>query len=476
MRIASVLFFLCSVNTLDFFLPNPSKGMEGTTLAKEGATAKTPEAVRTVFGHPDLVRLFTKCWTIRNYYVNRATRAWAISGNIEIEPVLFRGDVAGYESAARHGAMEPLLTLIRIGVMVWPPDIDPTAVPDVVALSEGCAYHRSKRHRVTWMEMLMSMHAAHIRRLSVHMSLCLDLSPLRTPGMDVNELGLAWKYEPAKNFLATLAKCTAIEYLSIEQRDYVPHNAERDTVQVKVLELVQKMKGLDTLEWNGNLAAYHKCLLHLPIEKRIGSICDYLPDSIRELYIKDGTDPRMDIWRDFLGISSDFRHLMRGSSLYWTPGLTCLFMPRSFWSLAIPDFHNFMEPINSGSIARIGVADPFNLMVGPSALQVTGHFDQTARRVQHPAPCITLYHLITHVSRAITIDIRMKTSAGTNKRAILIANKERARRIAWVESIPLTHVQFWHTGRADHEGFGTIFCFMKIDPETAESFIVRVLV
>ena len=158
-----------------------------------GEIAGGEDVFQTVFRQLELVKQFKNCWRIRNYYVNRATRAWAISADIEIEPVLFRGDVDGYEAAALHGVQEPLLTLIRIGAMVWPPDIDPTAIPDLVALSEGCAYHRSKRHRVTWMEMLMSMHAAHIRRLSVHMSMCLDLSPLHDPGMNVNALGLGWK-------------------------------------------------------------------------------------------------------------------------------------------------------------------------------------------------------------------------------------------------------------------------------------------
>ena len=237
------------------------------------------------------------------------------------------------------------------------------------------------------------------------------------------------------------------------------------------------------MEWNGNVMAYHRGLLHSPIEKRIGTICDYLGDPVRELYIKDGQKPRMDAWKDASVVSAEFRKLMATNILipshnfYWFKTLEVLFMPRSFWSLKIPKFDLFIGPINSGSIARIGVADPFTLMVGPTESQQTRHFEQSVRCVKHTPPCITLYHLITHVSRAITIDIRVKTSADTNKeRAILIANKERAVRIAWVESIPLTHAQFWHTGRAENEEFGTVFCFMKLHPETAENFAVRVLV
>lgn len=457
MPIAAGFIFL-SVKTNRFFSPNKSKGMAGAVAGGEDAVTK-------VFRQLELVKQFKKCWRIRNYYVNRATRAWAISGDIEIEPVLFRGDVDGYASAALHGVQEPLLTLIRIGAMVWPPDIDPTAIPDMVAMSNGCARALALRHRVTWMEMLMSMHAAHIRHLSVRMSLFLDLSPLHTPGMDVGALGLAWKYERAKNFLASLAQCTAIEYLSIEQRDYCPHNADRHTVQVKVQELIKKMQGLRSLEWNGNMVSYRQ---YLTETERRGSLCDYLGPSVRELYIKDGPEPRMEAWRDLYGIHAAFGNLMANND---KEGMTLetLYMPRSFWSLAIPNFNAFIRPINSGSLARIGFADPFTLKEGSTeTIRDRGYVSGgNPRRVKNPPPYLALEYLITRVSRDITIDIRVKKST--------VANTERAVRIAWLESIPLTHTQFWQAQRDDSEE-STIFSFSKLHPVTCENFTVRVLV
>jgi hypothetical protein len=447
-----------------------------------GGIAGGEDVMRTVFRQVDIVKQFKTCWRIRTYYINRATRAWALAGDIEIEPVLFRGNLDGYEWAAgRRGHLgpsraEPLFTRIRIGAMVWPPDTDPTASMDVIAMSERFPIALALRHRVTWMELLMNMHAAHIRHLSVRMSLCLDLSPLHTPGMDVNALGLGWKYERAKDFLAAFAQCTAIEQLSIEQSDYVQngyYSTDMHTVQVKVLELIKKMQGLRSLEWNGNTVSCRQNLAgaaHFQISERKGSLCDFLGPSVRELYIKDGPEPRMDAWRDLYGMHAAFGNLMANND---KEGMTLetLYMPRSFWSLAVPNFNAFIRPINYGSLARIGFADPFTLMEGPTETMVNGHFGRRSRRVQNPPPHLTLYHLITHVSRDITIDIRVKKST--------VANTERAVRIAWLESIPVRqnwpHTQFWQAQRDDSEE-STIFSFSKLHQETSENFTVRVLV
>jgi len=325
------------------------------------------------------------------------------------------------------------------------------------------------------MELLMNMHAEHIRHLSVRMSLSLDLSPLHTPGIDVYAQGWGWKYERAKNFLAAFARCTAIEHLSIEQSDYVQngyHITDKHLVQVKVLELIKKMQGLRSLEWNGNTVSYRQNLAeaaHFQRERK-GSLCDYLGPSVRELYIKDGPEPRMDAWRDLYGMHAAFGNLMANNDKEGM-ALETLYMPRSFWSLQKPNFNAFIRPINSGSLARIGFADPFTLMEGPTETIMNWHFEPRMRRVQNPPPHLALSHLIKSVSRDITIDIRVKKST--------VANTERAVRIAWLESIPVRqnwpHTQFWQVQRDDSEG-STIFSFSKLHQETSENFTVRVLV
>ena len=157
----------------------------------------SPEVFQTVFRQQELVKQFEKCWTIGNYYVNRAMRAWAIEGDIEIEPVLFRGDVDGYKAAELSG--ERLVPRLRIAAMVWPSDIDPTSCPPK---NQGPSIERAWLDKLKWLASLMSNNAQHIRSLSVRMSLSFDLSPMYTPGIDVHAMGLAWKYEPTIIFLA----------------------------------------------------------------------------------------------------------------------------------------------------------------------------------------------------------------------------------------------------------------------------------
>ena len=426
-----------------------------------GGIAGGEDASNKVFRQLALVTQFKKCWRIRNYYLNKAMRAWAIAGDIEIEPVLFRCDVDAYQTAASSTG-EYLLPLLRIGVFLWPTDIDPTGPPPTHG---GPPLTRAWKHKIDWLATFMSKHAEHIRRLSVRLSLRLDLSTLYTPGIDVNALGLGWKYGVPKVFLDALAQCAAIEHLSIEQSDYVHHNADRHTVQVKVQELIKKMQGLRSLEWNGNTVSYRQ---YLPgsDRRRRGSLFDYLGPSVHELYIKDGPDPRMDVWRDIYGIHAAFGHLMANNET-----LETLYMPRSFWSLAVSNFNAFIRPINSGSIARIGFADPFSLNEGPTETMWDGHFVGSRWRVGNPPPYLTLQYLITHVSRDITIDIRVQKST--------VASTERAVRIAWLESIPVRqnwpHTQFWQAQRDDSEEY-TIFSFSKLHQDTSANFTVRVLV
>lgn len=437
-----------------------------------GAIAGGEAVFSEVFRQVELVKQFKKCWRIRNYYVNRATRAWAISGEIEMEPVLFRGDVDAFKAAALSVPMEPLIHRIQIGAFVWPTDIDPTSFPPC---DKGPSVARAWRHKFNWLVSFMenTSHAQHIRSLSVRMSMRFDLSQLYTPGMDVNATGLGWKYEPAKLFLAALAQCTAIEHLSIEQSDYAQHNADRHTVQVKVQELIKKMQGLRTLEWNGNTVSYRR---YLTDDERRGSLFDYLGPSVRELYIKDGPEPRMDAWRDLYGIQAAFGNLMRNNDKEGM-ALEALYMPRSFWSLVVPNFNAFIRPINSGSLARIGFADPFTLKEGPTETMVDGRFVGSRRRVRNPPPHLALHYLITHVSRDITIDIRVKecTAPNTERAVRLAANTERAVRIDWLVSIPSTHAQFWGAQRDDSKDVAT-FSFSKLHPVTDEKFTVRVLV
>lgn len=461
-----VFHFFCPEKDFKFFF-TAEQGMAGAVAGGE-------DVFKKVFRQVHLVTQFKKCWRIRNYYLNKATRAWAIAGDIEIEPVLFRGNVDAFKTAALSVPREPLIPRIRIGAMVWPHDIDPTSFPPC---DEGPSIARAWRHKFNWLVSFMdnTAHAQHIRSLSVRMSLRHDLSPLYTPGIDVNALGLGWKYDPAKIFLAAFAKCTAIEHLSIEQSDYVAQtaaqNAEQNTVQVKLLELVQKMEGLISVEWNGNMVVYHQ--FSNKSDNRVGSIFDYIGNPVRELYFKDGPEPRMETWQDPAGISLDFCNLMRNNisgpstnaGLYWFTTLETLYMPRSFWSLTVPKFNTFMDPLNSGSISRIGFADPFTLKEGPSETQVAGRFVGIRRRVKNPPPYLALYHLITHVSRDITIDIRVKKST--------VASTERAVRIAWLESIPSTHAQFFQTQRVDSAEFAT-FSFSKL--RGTQNFTVQVLV
>jgi hypothetical protein len=460
MPIAVGFIFFFFENPSDFFSPNKSRGMAGAIAGGE-------DVFKKVFRQVQLVTQFKNCWRIRNYYVNKATREWAISGDIEIEPVLFRGNVDAFKAAA----LEPLFPRIRIGAMVWPPDIDPTSFPPS---DKGPSVARAWRHKFNSLVSFMdsTAHAQHIRSLSVRMSLRFDLSPLYTPGMDVNALGLGWKYEPAKMFLAALAQCSKIEHLTIEQSDYVQHNADRHTVQVKVQELIKKMQGLRSLEWNGNTVSYRR---YLNETDRRGSLFDYLGPSVRELYIKDGPEPRMDAWKDRYGIHAAFGNLMANN--YKDVSLETLYMPRSFWSLVVPTFNAFIRPINSGSLARIGFADPFTLMEGPTETMVDGRVVGIRRRVGNPPPHLALHYLITHLSRDITIDFRVKecTAANTERAVRLAANTERAVRIEWLVSLPSTHAQFWGAQRDDSEEFST-FSYSKLHPVTDEKFTVRVLV
>jgi len=239
-------------------------------MANEGMQLHRLSAQEQVFAKGDLVFLFKDCFTVHNFACNKTFRTYAEKGQVDIKPVAVRAnvDLRAYEAydASRCKAK------MQIAEIEWPTRLDPTAR---IIFKPQSLFENALNNVVdlTLMSRMLQTNAAHIKRLKIRMAL-----GARVPGSAQMEP----QYDHIKMFLEAFAKCTAVETLTIEQSDHVAKEAKLSSVQFRMFQILQNMKDLKVLDFNGNVTLD---AIGVDLEDNVRhnlSLVDFLPRSVCE--------------------------------------------------------------------------------------------------------------------------------------------------------------------------------------------------
>lgn len=389
-----------------------------------------------VFGSGDLVYLLKGCFTKTNFALNKAFVRFAKKGQMDISPVAVRADV---DSHALHKAVHAFKHgrhSLRICDIEWPVHVDPTEHPtatfDVIAyFTEPFKHSAALTRRIfdlTVMTHMLHVHAAHVRHLKIHMA----LNVLLSDATDSEPV-----YENLNNFLSALARCTAMETLTVFQTDYPGKDAKLTTVQCRLFRIINTMQNLKVLDFNGNMTVEAAAVAAEGVTNQL-TLFDYLPPSLCELIIRDGPMPKMNKFKEFYGFSAGLKLTMANYDGR-VPSLKKISLPSSFWSLPLHQFGGFMLSLNRKHLTHIGFADDFVLMTAPTRMGST--------MTVLPAPYLMLNFLLATVTVDMVLDLR----GG--------AHAERAARIQWAMDSPQTSLtSFLSTPnqRSDGEAYTTV--------------------
>jgi hypothetical protein len=359
-------------------------------------------ATAAVMGHADLICHIKNCWTVNNYCINKAAVALAAGGYMDIKPVIVRPQIDMTKYRLYLAADLP--AKLRVCDMEWPADMDPT-----VQLHQPLDDVLDTPSDLMLLIHMLGSNAPSMKRLKINLSLAVN----------INELQYTWPYDLIQRFLHALAQYTAMESLTIIQQDYnfcgIRIAVNLHTVQVKVMQCIEKMEHLLYLDWHGNM---HENNWHTNPEsgrKFRKTICLYLPSSLLGLTIRDGLQPRMEKWEDIF-MTPHFYTLMSNDRDTF-PSLKTISLPSSFWGLPANKFDLLVDAINLGHCFMIGFSDPFKLLERP--------FQTFKSNEKIRTPRVTIRKLITSMQRDITVDLRGAAD-----------QRERDIRIGWASDIP----------------------------------------
>jgi hypothetical protein len=365
-------------------------------------------AIDEVFRNGDLVYKFKDCFTVTTFILCKAAVRYAKNQQMDILPVAVRANVD--LDAYRKASWSRLK--LRVCDIEWPLHLDPTLnmyterdVMDMLLSPYTDAMFEANVQRITEMNIMTKMletHAADLRRLKIRMSLDVELS---------DDAGKAPLFKHINNFLKALAKCTAVQSLTIVQSDHVEKNATVNSVQMALFNIIERMQ-LEVLDFDGNMTAH----AHVSTLPHVLSLPDYIPPSLRKLIVRDGAKPRMFKWQDDDGLSLDFKRIMVGAH---NDLLKSIYMPSSFWCLSTQKFCDFFPSLNANHITLIGFSDAFKLKKAPTT-RTAGHVRKLC------APCRMLHVLLVTLIRDMVIDLRGGDDA------------EREVRIEWAMVNPVT--------------------------------------
>jgi hypothetical protein len=363
----------------------------------------------SLFAKHDIVEQLKDCFTCSNFLFNRDARAHAVAGYLSIMPVKVTKDI-NMESYRQYmrGALAGKITICDIE---FPVDLDPTA--DITYM------HLDQVRNVQDMIKMLGMHAGSMKRLNVNMSLAQDLSRF-----DI----LSHELASIMHFFEALQDCTGLEHLTVTQSDYAHAPVKENTVQAILFATIENMNLLE-LDWSGNMLEQRKHTLDGVTSR--WTLCDYLPESLCVLRIRDGHLARMFPWTHKIGLRHGFFWVLCNCNV---PSMSSVYMPSGFWSMEIDNFSSYMDAVNHGTFEYIGVSDDFKLNEGP--------YESTRARSKKrlAAPSRNLEYFITHVSRNMHVDLK----GGDDN--------ESEARLAWAVSIPMTHKAFYRREIIDHEG------------------------
>ena len=381
-----------------------------------GMQRQFSSAMNEVFASGDLVYLFKDCFTLRKCALNRKFLRFARRKQMDVVPVAVRANVDPFKyQKAIYGRIP-----FKVCDIDWPARLDPTVdlAADFDILSHFIDPEKSYTqmlHRKMELHIMIKMldtHAADIRRLKIRMSLAVEM----VDGGENDSLDL-------NRFMKALAKCTAMETLTIVQTDHVAQDASLTTVQCRLFDIIKTMHQLKVLDFCGNMTidAVNATLDDTNNTQNQLTMIDYLPPSLCELVVRDGQTPRMYKWIDFYGFSAGLKLAMCNAGGRF-PLLRTISLPSSFWSLMPHEFGGFVLYLNSKHITTIGFSDPFKLNQASKLGEAYGHFAHL------PKPKYGLHYLIVSLLQDMVIDIRGGDDA------------ERAARIEWAMTIATSSV------------------------------------
>jgi len=372
-------------------------------------------SIQQVFAKGDIVYLFKDCFTLHNFALNRTFLQFAHKKQMDIVV-----DVRANMDPMRYYAAMYSRVPFKVRDIQWPKNLDPTFDPfagvHVMQLFSGPDPRPLLPPLQNIVELLilaemLETHAPHVRRLEVCMTLGLQWT---------DDLASKQYNTHISKFLAALAKCTAIETLVITQADFVTHNADLSTVQGKVFDIIKTMHHLKVLDFCGNMTfdATKDTLDPIHGTQNQLTMIDYLPPSLSELIIRDGSVLRMHKWITDYGFSTALKLVMCNAGDRF-PLLRSLSLPNSFWSLLWHEFGKFVTYLNTKHITTIRFSDSFKLKERPWKFFCG---------VPVQKPKYGLHYLIASLDSDMVIDIRGGDEA------------ERAERIAWAMQITTSGV------------------------------------
>lgn len=405
-------------------------------MANEGMQLHRLSAQEQVFAKGDLVFLFKDCFTVHNFACNKTFRTYAEKGQVDIKPVVVRANVDLREYEAYDAS--PRKAKLQIAEIEWPTRLDPTAHLDMIAfifhpqrLLENAVKNVAD---LTLMAKMLQTHAAHIKRLKIRMAL-----GVRVPSSAQTEP----QYEHIKMFLEAFAKCTALETLTIEQSDHVAKEAKLSSVQFRMFHILQNMKELKVLDFNGNVTLDAFGVDPEDNVRHNLSLVDFLPRSVCEFKMRDGPTPRTFKWADPLGFPRGMQRVMLNHK-GWFPDLKKIAMPSSFWTLRPAYLAVFRQALNTNHITHFGFSDAFELNDVVSA-------NMGGVIVMLPSPYMALDFVIEGLERDLVIDMRGADEA------------EREVRLEWAMNSPQADFLHVPNERSDGEEYTTVTIRKKND-------------
>ena len=367
-------------------------------------------------------------FTPKNFAVNRRMVAFAAEGFLLIDGFVCRNiDMDAYKSSR-------FAKTIKIRRIEWPLRLDP-AFYNVERgnVERGlygieCLGEEEVEAEKELMVQILRDNAQHVKEMVLELTLDENVCDCRAN---------------VSKFLEALSGCTALEMLGVVQRDVAWTHAREDSIQVKLMEAIQKMPNLAYLDWNGNMTEERK---HAANEEGVAThvtICDYLPRSLTHLGISDFLQSRLFLWTGHHPFSIGLKALMSNEGGKFS-NIACLKLPSSFWCVGIEYFQMYIELINAGKLEVISFADDFKLKDGHEVRVPLPHSVK-----KWNLPSLRLYSLMKLLTRGVCVDLPECKDA-----------TERQVRLEWAASLEGGEHGFHKFEREEMDGY-TAFSMWK---------------
>lgn len=377
-----------------------------------------------VFSIEGIVANIDGAFTPKNFAGNKRMVQLALDGYLLIYGVVFRNtDVASYRNSR-------FTKTIRITRIEWPESLSPTNDSDgIVIRNESKA--KEELTMATGAEVMIQIfkeNAKHLKNLYVSLRLDVEVSNEARKGGSLSKT--------ATDFVEILAQCEGLQTLCIrESLYYLSQHARKDSMQVKLMEIMKKMSNLTALEWRGNMTEDAWQASEADEFPERWTIVDYLPCDLKYFLISDGDYAKLFPWTDEEeGFPAAVKGIMSNKR---TTKLEELLLPRAFWGIPLGHFKTFIKHVNAGKLNLIGVGDKVKIKVGYDARIVAL---PAIMEWPMPPPVERLDLLVRSLTRGMVVDLGDCDDA-----------EERAVRMHWAASLTEGEGGFYKCEREDND-------------------------